>query len=71
LAKVNYAKDNVLRNFALMGTYSTTAAEQDLLKMCMKNVGVKILRNTICGLMRELCRHILVLKALTVKIAPL
>jgi hypothetical protein len=29
-----------------MGTYPTTAAEQDLLKMCMKNVGVKILVET-------------------------
>jgi hypothetical protein len=34
------------------------------------NAGVKICRNIICGLMRESQRHILVLKALLVKIAP-
>ena len=46
LAKVNYAKDNVRGNFALMaGTYAeyNLAAEQDLLKNVYEaNVGVKI-----------------------------
>ncbi len=46
LAKVNYAKENVRGNFALMaGTYAqyNLAAEQNLLKnVCEANVGVKI-----------------------------
>lgn len=45
-AKVNYAKDNIRGNFALMaGTYAeyNLAAEQDLLKNVLEaNVGVKI-----------------------------
>ena len=45
-AKVNYAKDNIRGNFALMsGTYAqyNLAAEQDLLKNILEaNVGVKI-----------------------------
>lgn len=49
LAKVNYAKDNVRGNFALMaGTYAeyNLAAEQGLLKNVFEaNVGVKISKN--------------------------
>ncbi len=49
LAKVNYAKDNVRGNFALMaGTYAeyNMAAEQGLLKNVYEaNVGVKISKN--------------------------
>ncbi|MDI5951234.1 porin [Flavobacterium yafengii] len=49
LAKVNYAKDNVRGNFALMaGTYAeyNLAAEQGLLKNIYEaNVGVKISKN--------------------------
>jgi hypothetical protein len=49
MAKVNYAKENIRANFALMaGTYAqyNMAAEQDLLKNIYEaNVGVKISKN--------------------------
>lgn len=49
MAKVNYAKENIRANFALMaGTYAqyNMAAEQDLLKNVYEaNVGVKISKN--------------------------